>query len=100
MKTQKPAKAASPDSVFPYINGINMEVAIELLGQEIAKRSAAIADEEAKVELDHKTLSMLNEERDMLCQRRQALRADQPEGIEAVFAEFGRSRSHGGSIRD
>ena len=69
-----------------------MEVAVELLGQEIARRSTAIADEEAKAKPDRGILSMLDEERSVLRQQQQALRADQPEGIEAVFAEFGRGR--------
>lgn len=79
------------DSAFPHINGINMEVAIELLGWEIAKRSTAIDDEEAKTAPDRETLLRLGEKRDALCDRQEALRADQPEGIEAVFAEFGRA---------
>ncbi|HET8554374.1 MAG TPA: hypothetical protein VFL78_06070 [Rhodanobacteraceae bacterium] len=67
-------------------------ICAQLLGWEIAKRLTAIADEEAKAKPDRKTLLRLDEERGMLRQRQQALRANQPEGIEAVFAEFGRGR--------
>lgn len=65
---------------------------MELIGQEIAKRSAAIADEEAKAKSDPAKLSALNEDRSALRQRQEALRANDAEGIEAVFAEFGRGR--------
>ncbi len=91
MKAQAPAIGKSPGSAFPYINGINMEVAIELLGQEIAKCATAIDDEE-KAGNNHSRIESLREQMLALRQRQQALRADQPKRIHAVFAEFGAGR--------
>lgn len=93
MKTQTSASAGSLDSAFPHINGINMEVVVELLGQEIAKRATAIDDEE-KGRSDPARIRVLQGEMRALRRRQQGLRSEDTAAVQAVFDEFGRSTTH------
>lgn len=91
MNTRNTSSSTSDDSAFPHINGINMEVAVELPGQEIARHAAAIDDEE-KGSNDCVRIEKLREQVRALRRRQQALRAEEMAGVRAVFAEYGRSR--------
>lgn len=91
MKTQTPASVESPDLAFPHINGINMGVAVELLGQEIAKRATDI-DDEKKGRASPVRIWALQDEMRALRRRQQGLRSEDVAGVQAVFAEFGDQR--------
>lgn len=70
----------------PHMQVIHMETAVELLGQQIAQRVAA-----REAAGDDKTRSeALTVEITALRKRQQALRSDNPAGVQAVFDEFGR----------
>lgn len=88
MKTRTPVMAENPDSAFPHINGINMEVAVELFGQEIAKLSAAI---EAEGSSDNRQgrIRALVDERAALRHRQQDLRSGDMDAVQAVFDDYG-----------
>lgn len=90
MKTKQPVAAEGRKSAFPYINGINMEIAVELLGQEIAKRVTAIDDEE-KGHADPDRIRALQSEVSALWERQRGLRSEDVAGVQAVFDEYGRS---------
>lgn len=90
MQTQNLSQTELSDEAFPHINGINMEVAIELLGQEIAKRAAAIDDEE-KGQADPDCIQALCNEMWALRERQRGLRSEDMAGVQAVFDEYGRS---------
>lgn len=71
----------------PHMPVIHMETAVELLGQEIAQRVAAREDAgDNKARSDALTVEIT-----ALRKRQQALRSDDPAGVQAVFDEFGRS---------
>lgn len=79
------------DSAFVHINGIDMEVVADLLGQEIVKQSTTIADEEAKVLSDRAMLSMQGAERNKLHDQLKALRSDDVKGVAVAFTGVGGS---------
>lgn len=91
MQTEKPSQPQPSDGAFEYIDGINMEVAVELLGQEIAKLSTAIEDEE---NADHRPsrLRALNQKRTALRRRQQGLRSENVVAVQAVFDQYGRGQ--------
>jgi hypothetical protein len=71
---------------------INMEAAVELLGQEIAKRAAEREDlmQEAQAHgVDTSRIVLLTAEMTALRERQGRLRADDQAAVQAVFEQFG-----------
>lgn len=77
----------------PHMPVIHMETAVELLGQEIAKRAAAIDDEE-RGDNNRARIEGLRNEMRTLRRRQQGLRSEDVAGVQAVFDEFGRGITH------
>lgn len=78
----------------PHMPVIHMETAVELLGQEIAKRAAereGLMREAAASGVDTTRIVLLTAEMAALRERQGRLRSDDPAGVQAVFDEFGRS---------
>lgn len=78
----------------PHMPVIEMETAVELLGQEIAKRVATRNDIEAAGG-DQTDVEALTDEIAHLRKRQLALRTEDVAAVQAVFDEFGRgARGH------
>lgn len=76
----------------PHMRVINMEAAVELLGQEIAKRAAereTLVEAAAARGVDTSRIVLLTAEMTALRERQGRLRADDQATIQAVFEQFG-----------
>jgi hypothetical protein len=79
----------------PHMPVINMETAVELLGQEIAKRAAEREDlmQEAQARgIDTSRIVLLTAEMTALRERQGRLQAEDQAAIQAVFDQFGNGR--------
>ncbi|HET8554379.1 MAG TPA: hypothetical protein VFL78_06095 [Rhodanobacteraceae bacterium] len=79
----------------PHMPVINMETAVELLGQEIAKRAAEREDlmQEAQAHgVDTSRIVLLTAEMTALRERQGRLQAEDQAAIQAVFDQFGNGR--------
>lgn len=93
MDTQNRSPNTPDESAFPYIDSINMEVAVELLGQEIAKRAAQreVLMQEAEAHgVDAMPIVLLTAEMTALRARQSSLRTEDKAAVEAVFDQYGR----------
>lgn len=91
--------ARAPDTTawtHPHMPVIRMETAVELLGQEIAKRAAdreGLMKEAEAHGVDTTRIVLLTAEMTALRQRQGRLRADDQAVIQAVFNQYGRGRA-------
>lgn len=77
----------------PHMPVIHMETAVELLGQEIAKRAAereGLMKEAEAHGIDTTRIVLLTAEITALRERQGCLRADDQAAIQGVFDQFGR----------
>lgn len=91
MEAHKLSRSTPTDAAFAHSTGIYIEVAVELLGQKIARLSAAIEEEEDPAHLPGRRHA-LNQKRTAVRRRQQGLRSENVAAVEAVFGPYGRGR--------
>lgn len=87
--------ASQATYTHPHMDVVHMETAVELLGQEIAKRAAereGLMQEAQARGVDTSRIVLLTAEMTALRERQGRLRSDDQPAIQAVFDQFGNGR--------